>query len=410
MYQKNIRFSSVNLNSQVKDGLLVNQTSKNSEITGQCLIQAIIIDDNKINNPLVLVSADIIWIDQYTSQKVRGLISKKYNIPKSNVCICASHTHGTYNIDRDFLFNNCSEEYRNHIEKKIIYLVDQTFNLSPINVDIFTSDIEVKGISINRRKTFFNFKKLKKTTQTMPNAKGSNDNNLNLIIFKNSDTQKIINIIARYSCHPVSNPDNCFGPDYPGELRNNIIKKFNHGINIMFLQGFCGDIRPNLIKRLRGLKDYVRYLLYGNIFRKSEKNDSRDIGIRLSNYVMDSLNDLKKINEDKKITTKETTIKVPLQNGKFAPRDLVITLWNINNLKIIFSSSEMFSEYSKYLKKKYSTLCVGYTNGMCGYIPTKTEISKGGYEVVKCSKKFGFNSIISENIESIIYSEIKKIL
>ena len=50
MYQKNIRFSSVNLNSQVKDGLLVNQTSKNSEITGQCLIQAIIINDNDIKS------------------------------------------------------------------------------------------------------------------------------------------------------------------------------------------------------------------------------------------------------------------------------------------------------------------------------------------------------------------------
>ena len=409
MYQKNIRFSSVNLNSQVKDGLLVNQTSKNSEITGQCLIQAMIINDNTINNSLVLVAADIIWIDQYTSQKVRSLISKKYNIPKSNVCICASHTHGTYNIDRDFLFNNCSEEYRNHIEKSIIDLVDQTFNLSPINVDIFSSDIEVKGISINRRKTFFNFKKLKKTTQTMPNAKGSNDKNLNLIIFKNSDTKKIINIVARYSCHPVSNPDNCFGPDYPGELRNNIIKKFGQNTNLMFLQGFCGDIRPNLIKKMEGLKDYARYFLYGNIFRKSEKNDSRDIGIRLSNYVMDGLNNLKKINVDKKITTKETAIKVPLENGKFAPRDLVITLWNINDLKIIFSSSEMFSEYSVKFKKKYSAICVGYANGMCGYIPTKKEIFKGGYEVQKCSRKFKFNSIIHEDIENIIYEKVEKL-
>ena len=80
------------------------------------------INDNQGDNPLVLVAADIIWIDQYTSHKVRSLISKKYNIPKSNVCICASHTHGTYNIDKDFLFNNYSEEYRNHIEKSISFL------------------------------------------------------------------------------------------------------------------------------------------------------------------------------------------------------------------------------------------------------------------------------------------------
>ena len=294
MYQKNIRFSSVNLNSQVKDGLLVNQTSKSFETTGQCLIQTMIINDNQGDNPLVLVAADIIWIDQYTSHKVRSLISKKYNIPKSNVCICASHTHGTYNIDKDFLFNNYSEEYRNHIEKSIINLIDQTFNLSPINVDIFTSDIEVEGISINRRKTFFNFKKLKKTTQTMPNIKGLNDKDLNLIVFKNSDTKKIINIIARYSCHPVSNPDNCFGPYYPGVLRNKIIKKFSHNTNLMFLQGFCGDIRPNLIKKIEGLKDRLRYFLYGNLFRQSEKNDSEDIGIKLSNYVLDALENLKK--------------------------------------------------------------------------------------------------------------------
>ena len=65
MYQKNIRFSSVNLNSQVKDGLLVNQTSKSFETTGQCLIQTMIINDNQGDNPLVLVAAYIIWIDQY---------------------------------------------------------------------------------------------------------------------------------------------------------------------------------------------------------------------------------------------------------------------------------------------------------------------------------------------------------
>ncbi len=410
MYQKNIRFSSVNLNSQVKDGLLVNQTSKSFETTGQCLIQTMIINDNQGDNPLVLVAADIIWIDQYTSHKVRSLISKKYNIPKSNVCICASHTHGTYNIDKDFLFNNYSEEYRNHIEKSIINLIDQTFNLSPINVDIFTSDIEVEGISINRRKTFFNFKKLKKTTQTMPNIKGLNDKDLNLIVFKNSDTKKIINIIARYSCHPVSNPDNCFGPDYPGVLRNKIIKKFSHNTNLMFLQGFCGDIRPNLIKKIEGLKDRLRYFLYGNLFRQSEKNDSKDIGIKLSNYVLDALENLKKINVDKKIITKETIIKVPLENGKFAPRDLLITLWNINDLKMIFSSSEMFSEYSLKFKKKYSAISIGYTNGMCGYIPTKKEIPKGGYEVQKCSKKFRFNSIIHQDIENTIHKKVEELI
>ena len=47
---------------------------------------------------------------------------------------------------------------------------------------------------------------------------------------------------------------------------------------------------------------------------------------------------------------------------------------------------------------------------MCGYIPTKKEIPKGGYEVQKCSKKFRFNSIIHQDIENTIHKKVEELI
>ena len=53
---------------------------------------------------------------------------------------------------------------------------------------------------------------------------------------------------------------------------------------------------------------------------------------------------------------------------------------------------------------------MGYTNGMVGYIPTKEDILKGGYEVDKSRRSFRIPNRLSVKNEIIIKSKIKKLL
>ena len=84
-------------------------------------------------------------------------------------------------------------------------------------------------------------------------------------------TKEHENAIIQYSCHPVADPNDIVGSDYPGYLRKYL--KISQYKNIIFLQGFCGDIRPKVIKKNNKLKDKFIKLIIGDRFRKIKKGE-----------------------------------------------------------------------------------------------------------------------------------------
>jgi len=116
--------------------------------------------------------------------------------------------------------------------------------------------------------------------QSLPNKTKKIDNIINIIKFIRQDNKTVECILVKYTCHPVSDPDNTVGADYPGYLRDYLKKKLMN--NLIFLQGFCGDIRPKLIKKNKTFKDKIIKLLIGDRFRKPVKGDSENIAKHIS--------------------------------------------------------------------------------------------------------------------------------
>ena len=79
-----------------------------------------------------------------------------------------------------------------------------------------------------------------------PNPSGPTDETATVILLRKTNDEKVLGAIWHYTCHPTAVvPDNAISADYPGAVRRALRERFGE-IPCIFIQGFCGDIRPNM--------------------------------------------------------------------------------------------------------------------------------------------------------------------
>ena len=385
----------------------VNYGGKESSYSNECEITMLVIY-NKNNSPFIIISADIIWFSEEIVENCLNEIFKILNINKQNIVFCASHTHGTPNPNKDILYGKYSERFNITLKENLKQLVKSTLSKNKINVSMHSENIKAPNVSINRRKKALQFKSFPLLqTQSLPNDKRQIDNHINIIQIVNNDTDLIECIILKHTCHPVADENKVIGADYPGFLKKYIKESITK--NIVFMQGFCGDIRPNVIKNNISIKDKIIKLIIGDRFRKSKNGDSEYISKKIFKSLKYDINSNKTlINGPMRSISK--SIKIELENNTLAPRNIEITIWLWEATCFIFVNAEVLSGYIMNNYKNLNIINVGYTNGMFGYLPTEKDILEAGYEVNKSRKYFKINDKLKTNNEAKIKNEIKKMI
>lgn len=88
-----------------------------------------------------------------------------------------------------------------------------------------------------------------------------------------------------------------------------------------------------------------------------------------------------------------------------------IVLWHLDaDTRLVAMAGEVSTEYSLLIKRLLEpckTFVLGYTNGVCSYIPTRKMIAEGGYEA-KCNFFFNLRGNFVPEIEDIIVGQIVK--
>lgn len=394
---KNINFKNIEFNS-------VNGGDENSKYSNECNASILVLY-NSFTKPFIIISADIIWFSEKIVHNLKKKVIQIYDTDINNIVFCASHTHGSPNPSENILYGKGAKIVSEHIEKNILNLLKENFNNNKIIVEINSVNLDAPNVSINRRKKALQFKKFPlKTMQSLPNHNGSIDKSINLIEFKNSITKQIECIIIKHACHPVADPSGVTGADYPGYLKKELDNEMCE--NLIFLQGFCGDIRPKVIKQDKTIKDKIIKLLVGERFRKTKNGDSKFIARELKKSILEniSLENRRIITGPMKSFSKK--IKIELENNTNAEHDLEFTIWLWGKTCFIFINAEVLSGYIFENMYGLNIINVGYTNGMFGYLPTKNDIRNGGYEVDKSRVVFGIKARIKENNEEKIKTEI----
>lgn len=174
-------------------------------------------------------------------------------------------------------------------------------------------------------------------------------------------------------------------------------EEWGPGVTALFLQGFCGDVRPNLVEN--------------GSFCRGTQTEINMFGRQLADAVASVLTSPMQAIHAQPI--RETSRVVQLQYVDHPTLvELHVNLLQISDqLSFLAASGELVSEYGLWVKRRSegTVLPLGYCNGLLGYIPTARQIAEGGYESVDSFPFFGLEGPFADNVESIVYSELEYI-
>jgi hypothetical protein len=265
--------------------------------------------------------------------------------------------------------------------------------------------------SINRRR-FWPFPTVGRTYgfrltsfSMAPNPSGPVDERATVALLRRTSDDKAVAVLWHYTCHPTAVvPENVVSADYPGAVRQALRERFGD-IPCIFVQGFCGDIRPDMASSLRPgwrerLRQLARRLVSGPGFAACTAED----WTRWSQSMAAGVRDILTAGPSADLTTdslQRGSASLALDAflcGSKPDKDLAVQIVRIGQqLEIVALSAEVTVPWQGILDTALPPadgvirLHAGYAGALFGYLPTAAQIPEGGYEVEGFQPLFGLS-------------------
>jgi len=397
--------------------------------------RAILIEDS--NTKIVVISCDLVLLENEFVKIIRGKIEKKCHIPQNHIFISTTHTHSGP-LCAALLGAEAEESYESFLEEQIIGCVEIANNrLQPAKIGF--SSTNINGLSFNRR-----FIMDDGTVETHPfkgnphivKAEGEVDPEIG-VIYAVDLNNRFLGGIVNFACHAtcIERRNRLISADFPGYIEKTFQQDIGSDVVVLFCNGACGnlcqvnvedlnqreigfpwaeymgrriakvairamrDTTPEadikIATRSRTIRVPIRIVTQTQIKESQEilsqplkKNEKL---IKLSNYGTEGLNDKSVVSvEDifqtqlwKRIQAKEL-LALAKEREKSEYAELEISVISLGNNAVVMVPVELFTEFGleiKRLSKFEYTFVVELANGYAGYIPTAEAFQrKGGYE------------------------------
>ena len=382
--------------------------------------KALALEDSR-GNRSVLVTLDLLGLSKPVSDRIRERLTSELNLTKARMILNASHTHSgpvladalvdiyPGDIDKD----QGVSRYTAGLESKIVRLVTHAFQ------DMFPAELYsengVARFQVNRR----NNSERDLVLQT--ELKGPNDHAVPVI--KVADLNGNIRaIVFGYACHPTTLDGYEWCGDYPGFAQIEL-EKLYPGAVALFFQGACADQNP-LPRRTIPLAKQHGLTLAVAVDRVLQEKMRKLSPVLSAAYA----------EIDLPLTTpptREELAKIAGQtqgdyNQRWAARQLEemakgqapiqsypypLQVWSIGEQPLMSLGGELVVEYAIGFKRIFGQdiFVMGYSNDVPAYIPSTAILREGGYEGDSSQRVYGMPGKWSEDIEPLIYQEIKKL-
>ncbi|MBP1988845.1 hypothetical protein J2Z66_000440 [Paenibacillus eucommiae] len=251
-----------------------------------------------------------------------------------------------------------------------------------------------------------------------------------LLVLKLTDSGGAVKgILYNYGCHPTGMMDYMkFSNDFVGHASSFLEAEFP-GAFAMFLQGCGGELKP----RMGADGDQFRPLSYEEITEAGQGlgreiadllrvGEFRTVNCAFRTALLEPLLYTEQTSASFYEPMAHSEDSSPFYRGA-ARRTIAaiedgsiqdrlphyIALWHLDaDTRLVAMEGEVSTEYSlliKRLLKPCTTLTLGYTNGVCSYIPTRKMIAEEGYEAA-CNFFFNLRGNFVPEIEDIIVGQI----
>jgi hypothetical protein len=368
------------------------------------------------NSTVVFIYGDLLWWNNEFVSIVRKDAASAAELPVSSIFFVASHNHSGPGTGTTFIpkLETIDKDYVDWLKEQVIEgVLEAKHNLEEVTVMRHdgTSDSNV----------FRRVKNEQGNIEMKPNYHVDADKALTVISYGRTDGS-IKGILIHYPCHANLSNGNQVHPDYPG-FTLGILDTSYEGCVSLFLQGCTGDLRPNSVLGNQFVPcDFDHVKMFAQEFAKSCIRTISTTGIRVDEDV-----EITKVEYKLPLTQKFTIEKLE----ELAQTDEVVRQWLAkvkekefrlfevieiskirfgSGLSIFTFNAEVSQYYAEYARLIDSTaICVGYTNGMIGYICTANQISEGGYEPIGSAQYFALAGTYKEEIETIIQQLMKRL-
>ena len=350
---------------------------------------------------VILLSATVCLISNEITAKLQKLCGEAAGVPAANVIIAATHTHsGPITSDLELGEGSEDTEYCNEIfiPKCVAAAGAAVKEMKPVTVGVATTESKV---GINRRQILADDRVI-----LGQNPWGIYDSEMTVVSFKGEDGKPLANMIHCAAHCTAAGNNTEVTRDWAGPMIDRLEKE--SGAITLFFNGFCGDLSPRIangratgdinhameVGAMAGL-DAVR--AYKDI--RNYRNETMSVAtgvVRIPHAPLMPLEEAKRELEKLEAApnarfagTKISILKKNIEaheKGQTGESFLTYdqTLVRIGSIVLVPVPFEVSTEISLRLREysKYGhTLGLGNTNGSNSYLPTRDQMSLGGYEV-----------------------------
>ena len=377
--------------------------------------------EDSLGNRSVLVTLDLLGFTKPISDRVRERLNTDLGLTKERIILSFSHTHsGPVLTDAlidiypdDFDKDKGIASYTALLETKIVQLVSDAFKtMSPA------------ALYAQNGMTRFQMNRRNNTEQTLiqrSELKGPND--FSVPVIKVTDPAGNIRaIVFGYACHATTLDGYEWNGDYPGFAQIEL-ESLYPGAVAMFFMGAGADQNP-LPRRTVPLAKQHGVTLAAAVDRVLQEKMRNLPPVLLAAYTEIDLSltapptkeELTNIVERDNVAYFRrwaSRMLEQMSKGQELSRSCPYPLqvWNIGGQPLLSLGGELVVEYAIGFKRIFGNdiFVMGYANDVPAYIPSVTILREGGYEGDSSQRVYGLPSKWSEEIEPLIYQEMRKL-
>jgi len=350
---------------------------------------------------LAIISLELCAVSKEFTQRIRRACFELYEIPPSNLHVCATHTHSMPTFRAFRQWGAVAANYMTEVENRLVEAVGKALqDLRPASLRV--GKAHAKGASFNRTSSKYRTD-LEFSSEATPDDRWL-DTLLHALVIEREGKERPI-VWYHFSAHPVCYADEGAGPDWPGLVAEEIEKKL--GVRPGFLQGHAGDVNPGSGNPWRGDAHQVAEAVVEALEEAiATATPARDTPLRSAITWCRLPLDLKLYKQwlEDYANNPEACSKGPWVDPSFAkawyedhsrkpwedPYLLVeLGLARVGEVTFLFHPAELYSYYGLWIRTNSAaahTLVVGYANDIIGYLPDPKAFVAGEYAAITVPK------------------------
>jgi hypothetical protein len=365
----------------------VSRTAVSGAVASPLEASALVLQGGSVH--VLIVTADLLYFGPVLTRRLRAQAAR-HGFAADQLVLAASHTHFAPATDAAKpQLGRVDDDMLTWIGDRLCDLVDQVAGsaLQPVTLRRGSVDTDV---SVHRRRRWpwptWTRAGLRAGPSIVmaPNPSGPRDPRLDALVVEGESGQALA-VLWKLACHPVCFPAlDSICAEFPGHARALLRQRLGAGLPVLFLQGFTGDVRPDL-RAAGGRWNWLNTLRRGPSFGEVSMGPWQAWADRIGKALLGAVAAAEPCPHDGDVHV--ARVELPLAeivDGKLNPalagRTVALQRLSLGaGLDLVFVEAEVCAPYLDAFGAPQA-ICVGYTGDVFGYLPTEAQVAEGGYE------------------------------